>query len=135
MKIPSLFAIVAALSLTFLTPAVSHAQVQKGYIEATATGTGGTSTATANQVTGQITTASLTTAAGASHVCTVSCDRVSSGTKAVVHAVVTGYAGAGIPVVTQVTEGTGTFAVTLTNLHASAAVNAPIKFQFSVARP
>lgn len=50
-----------------------------GAFTATATGTGGTSTATLNRAAGMITTDAITTAAAASHVLTLTNNRVAAG--------------------------------------------------------
>jgi hypothetical protein len=58
---------------------VKNMPLYVGAFTATATGTGGTSTATLNRVVGMITTDAITTAAGAGHVMTVTNNRAAAG--------------------------------------------------------
>jgi hypothetical protein len=101
-----------------------------GNFTATATGTGGTSTATLNRPVGVITTDAITTAAGATHVMTITNNRVAAGDIAHV-TVVGGTFTAGIPVLKTVTTA-NTITLSITNAAAAAAVNGNIKVAFAV---
>ncbi len=97
---------------------------------ATASGTGGTSTVTLSKQNGVITTDAITTAAGAAHVITVTNTLVAATSRILVTLDKNG--SAGTPVITSVTPGSGSFTVEISNLHASAAVNAALKVHFLV---
>jgi hypothetical protein len=105
-----------------------------------ATGAGGAVTqitssstgVTLNTATGQVTTVALTTAAGAEEVFTVTNSSVADGDVVSVSPV---YAGTGTPgVFTTVTSGGGSFKITITNLHASAAFNAAMRINFVIVK-
>lgn len=84
---------------------------------------------TLNKHTGQITTVALTTAAGAEEVFTVSNSKVTSTD---VVEVATTYAGAGVPLVGVKAVANGSFDLVITNLHASAALNAALVVNFRI---
>lgn len=86
---------------------------------------------TLNKVTGKITTVALTTAAGAEERFTVTDSAVAVGDVVVV---ATTYAGAGTPMLGVVAVTAGTFDVVITNLHASAALNALMVINFAVVK-
>lgn len=98
---------------------------------ASCTGTGGTSTATLANRFGKLTTASLTTAAGATHVITVTNTAVKAADLAFA-SVKYGGASAGSPVVTSVAPGAGTLVITIQNVHASSAVNGTLIVDYAV---
>lgn len=92
------------------------------YKNVSATGNG----STVDGTTGQIATDSLTTAAGASTTISFSNPRVNF---TPVICQLRSYAGAGEPIISKVTTGTGTFSVTIRNI-GSSALNAPVNFMF-----
>lgn len=102
-----------------------------------ATGAGGAVTqitsastgVTLNKVSGQVTTVALTTAAAAEEVFTVT-----NSTVAVTDTVVvsTTYAGAGTPSVSVKGMAAGSFVIVITNLHATAALDAVLVINFTV---
>lgn len=98
---------------------------------ASCTGSSGTSTATLNNRFGKLTTASLTTAAAASHVITVTNSAVKAADLAFA-SVTLGTATTGEPVVGNVTCGAGTLVITLTNRAAAAAVNGTLVVSYAV---
>ena len=84
---------------------------------------------TINTPTGQITTVALTTAAAAEETFTVTCAAV-KGTDVVVLG--TTYAGAGTPMLSVKKIVDGAFDVVITNVHASAALNAAMVINYVV---
>jgi hypothetical protein len=86
---------------------------------------------TLNKPTGQITTVALTTAAAAEEVFTVNNSEVKATDTVVVG---TTYAGAGTPAVSVKGIADGSFVVVITNLHASAALNAVLVLNFAIIR-
>ncbi len=111
----------------------SSADVPSGY----ATGAGGavtqitdaTTGVTLNKPTGQITTVALTTVAAAEEEFTVTNSKVAA---IDVIAVSTTYAGAGTPIVAVKGVAAGSFKIVITNVHASAALNAALVINFAV---
>ncbi len=99
----------------------------------TASGTGGTSTATLHSPNGQVTTDGITTAAGATHVLTLTNALIS--TSSVINAVV-GYKDAtqGTPVIVKQALGAGSVAWTILNAHGASAFNGtnPLRIDFTV---
>lgn len=93
--------------------------------QATSSSTG----VTINKVCGQITTVALTTAAAAEEVFTVTNSKVAA-TDVIV--VTTTYAGAGTILVGVKKVADGSFDITITNLHASSALNAAVVINFAV---
>lgn len=91
--------------------------------------TDATTGVTINTPTGQITTVALSTAAAAEERFTVT--NAAVGAKDVI-AVSTTYAGAGTPAVTVTKVAAGAFDIVVTNLHASAALNALMVINFAV---
>jgi hypothetical protein len=89
---------------------------------ATATGTGGTSTVTLSKVQGTITCGAITTAAAGTHVMTVTNTLVTA--SSIIVASVNQNGSTGLPVITSIEPGSGSFVIRLSNLHASAAFNA-----------
>lgn len=85
---------------------------------------------TLNTPSGQITTVALTTAAGAEEVFVVTNSTVTSAD--VVVACASAYAGGGTPLVGVKTVDDGSFAIVITNLHASAALDAVLYINFAV---
>lgn len=85
---------------------------------------------TINAKCGKITTVALTTAAAAEEAFTVTNSKVS--TTSVVAVTITGYAGAGTPCAFVKTVASGSFTLALTNLHASAALDAAVSVNFVV---
>lgn len=85
---------------------------------------------TLNKPCGQITTVALSTAAGAEEVFTVTNDQV--GAAEVVAVSVGTYAGAGTPVANVKNVKSGSFDIVITNLHASAALDAAVVVNFIV---
>lgn len=102
-----------------------------------ATGAGGAVTqitsastgVTLNKVCGQITTVALTTAAAAEERFTVTNSTVDANDVVVVG---TTYAGAGTPLVTATKNAAGAFDIVITNLHATAALDALMIINFVV---
>jgi hypothetical protein len=102
-----------------------------------ATGAGGAVTqltsastgVTLDKLCGQITTVALTTAAAAEEVFTVTNSMVDAND---VVTVSTTYAGAGTPAVSVKGVAAGSFVVVITNLHASAALDAVLVVNFAV---
>jgi len=84
---------------------------------------------TVNALCGQITTVALTTAAAAEETFTVTNSKVAATD---VVAVSTTYDGAGTPMVSVRAVGAGSFKVVITNLHASAALDAALVVNFCV---
>lgn len=84
---------------------------------------------TLNRAVGQITTVALTTAAAAEEVFTVTNSLVAAADIVVAG---TTYAGAGTPVVSTKKTAAGAFDIVITNLHASAALNAAVVINFAV---
>ncbi len=107
--------------------------IPKGHV----TGSGGVVTqitssstgVTLNKPTGQITTVALTTAAAAEEVFTVSNSLVAATD---VPVLATTYAGAGTPALSVKNVVAGAFDIVITNLHASAALNAAMTINFSL---
>ena len=84
---------------------------------------------TCNSEAGVITTVSATTAAGASETFTVNCNEVTTGSVVVV--CVAGYAGStGVPNLRMGNLASGSFTITVTNVHATAALNGVLKVSF-----
>lgn len=94
----------------------------------TATGTGGTSTVTINAQMGTITTDAITTAAGATHVITLTNSAINTSSRMFATANASG--SAGMPVVTSVVPASGSATITIQNIHASSAFNAAIKVYY-----
>jgi hypothetical protein len=82
-----------------------------------------------NRLSGQITTVALTTAAAAEEVFTCNNSQVAATD---VVAVATTYAGAGTPIVAVKGVADGSFVIVITNVHASAALNAVLVVNFVV---
>lgn len=84
---------------------------------------------TLNKLCGQITTVALTTAAAAEEVFTVNNTEVAATD---VVAVSLTYVGAGTPIVSVKGVAAGSFVIVISNLHASAALDALVKINFAV---
>lgn len=95
----------------------------------TATASGGA--ATLNKSAGKITSESLTTAAGASYVLTLTNSAIAAADQ-VFASVANGTNAQGIPVVSRVTPGSNSVTIAVTNLHASQALNGTIVISFAV---
>jgi hypothetical protein len=106
----------------------------QGTKTATASGTGGTGTATLNKTQGKITTGALTTAAAATHVLTLTNSAIEAGDTVLV-TVGKGTATTGTPTVADVTPGAGSVVITIQNIHASVAVNGTLVIGFLVLKP
>lgn len=89
-----------------------------------------TNAGTLNTAYGTITTESLTTAAGAAQALTITNSLITANTMVI--AVISGYAGTGVPVITKIVPAAGSFVATVTNLAAAAALNAAITIKFIV---
>lgn len=98
---------------------------------ASCTGTGATSTATLANRFGKLTTAALTTAAGATHVITLTNTAVKAADLAFA-SVKYGGASTGSPVVTSVASAANSLVITIQNVHASVAVNGTLIVDFAV---
>lgn len=98
---------------------------------ASCTGTGATSTATLSKQVNRLTTASLTTAAGATHTITLTNTKVTANS---VFSLEVSRAGAtaGIPYITKVTPGAGTVDIEITNIHAAAAFNGTLRVALTI---
>lgn len=107
--------------------------IDSGTKTATATGTGGTSTATLNKASGKITSAALTTAAGATHVLTLTNSKIAAADIVLV-SVGKGTATTGTLTVADVLPAAGSVAITIQNIHASAAVNGTLVISFVVVK-
>lgn len=101
-------------------------------LTATATGTSGTSTVTLSKPLGVITTDAITTGAAADHVMTVT--NASVTTASIINVTVNKNASTGWPVITSVEPGAGSYVIRITNAHASAAFNAPLKLMVHVVK-
>ena len=110
---------------------VSALHVDTGTKTATATGTGGTGAATLNKMSGVITTAALTTAAGAAYALTITNSDIAAA-DIVMADVALGTATTGSPGITTVGVAAGSVVVTIQNFHASAAVNGTLLISFIV---
>lgn len=98
----------------------------------TSVGAAGTGTATLNKSSGKVTTPALTTAAGATHVLTLTNSKIKA-TDMVLVTVGTG--GTGTPTVGPVTPANGSVVITIQNIHASVAFSAAIAIGFLVIKP
>jgi hypothetical protein len=98
----------------------------------TSVGTSGTGTATLSKTSGKITTPTgITTAAGATHVLTLTNTKIAAGDIVLV-TVGKGTATTGTPTVADVTPAAGSVVITIQNIHASAALNGSIAVGFLV---
>lgn len=119
---------VANLTATTYTVAAGGTFVSdKGTVSATGSGT--SSSATLNTMAGVVTTPSMSSAAGATHVVTVSNSLVA--TTDIILASLTS-ASAGTPILQYITPGTGSFTITILNAHASVAFNNTAKAAYLV---
>jgi hypothetical protein len=99
---------------------------------ATAVGTT-TATATLNTRSGTITSAALTTAAAGTYVLTLTDNQIAAGDQVFAQAAL-GTSTTGTPVVTKTTVTANTAVITVTNIHASAALNGTITVAFQVVK-
>lgn len=83
------------------------------------------------QVSGEATSSSLTTAAGATASITITNASIVATSK-VFAAVKNGTNSAGMPVITTITPGSGSAVVVVQNIHASAALNGTLKLEYFV---
>lgn len=95
------------------------------------TGTSTAAAATVNTQVGQITTESLTTAAGATYSFTLTNSLITATSK-VFASVGLGTATTGTPCVAYITPGTGSATIVIQNIAAAAALNGTIKINFHV---
>lgn len=107
--------------------------LDSGTKTATASGTGGTSTATLNKASGKITTAALTTAAAATHVLTLANSKIAAADQVYV-SVGKGTATAGTLTVADVLPAAGSVAITIQNIHSANAVNGTLVISFMVVK-
>lgn len=84
---------------------------------------------TMNRPSGQITTVAATTAAAAEDTFTVTCSACTTDSVVVLS---TTYAGAGLPIVYCSRVASGSFNVTISNVHAADAVNALLVINFAI---
>jgi hypothetical protein len=124
----------AALLTAFATPALAAStftpntlRLDKGTKTATASG----GAATLHKLAGKITSEALTTAAAASYTLTVTNNKVAAADQ-VFASVAYGTSTTGVPVVTRVTPGAGSFVVVVRNIDAAAAFNGTIVVTFFV---
>jgi hypothetical protein len=118
-------------SITAPNATVSALHVDTGTKIASATGTGATGAATLNKMSGVITTAALTTAAGASYALTIANSDIAAA-DIVMADVQFGTATTGSPGLTTVATAAGSVVITVQNFHASAAVNGTLLISFVV---
>lgn len=98
----------------------------------TATATGGTTgAATLNKNSGIITSPSLTTAAGATWVLTITNSAIAATDQVYAQLATTS---AGTPIITNVVPGAGSVVITVTNIHATAALNNTVLISFLVVK-
>lgn len=124
-------------TVTELASAISTVNGVTGGTAAFATGNGGAVTqettaatgVTLNKLCGQITTVALTTAAAAEEAFAVTNSTVDANDVVVVS---TTYAGGGTPAITVKGVAAGSFTIVITNLHASAALDAVVVVNFAV---
>lgn len=117
-----------ALTTTSPTAGLGYATGAGGAVtQATSITTG----VTLNKATGQVTTVAATTAAAAEDTFTVT-NSVMAATDVVV--LTTTYAGAGTPIVYCKKAAAGSFDVTISNLHASAALDAALVINFAIVK-
>lgn len=83
---------------------------------------------TINNEYGTITTESLTTAAGSSQALTITDSKCTA--NSMVMAVISGYSGTGIPVVSKIVPAAGSFVITVHNVASAAALNAALTIKF-----
>lgn len=114
-----------------IEPATGGLVSDDGTKTATASGTGGTGTATLNKTQGKVTTGALTTAAAATHVLTLTNSKIAAADTVLV-TVGKGTATTGIPTVADVTPGAGSVVITIQNIAAAAAINGTLVIGFLV---
>lgn len=110
---------------------VSALHVDTGTKTAVATGTGATGAATLNKMSGVITTAALTTAAGAGYALTLTNSDIAAA-DIVMADVQFGTSTTGSPGLTTVATAAGSCVITVQNFHATAAVNGTLVISFVV---
>lgn len=98
---------------------------------ASCTGTGATSTATLNNRFGTLTTAALTTAAGATHTITLTNSAVKAADLAFA-SVEYGTASAGTPNIAMVNSAANSLVITIQNIHSANAVNGTLVVNYAV---
>lgn len=109
---------------------LNSVKVDTGTKTATATGTT-TATATLDKNSGKVTSASLTTAAGATYVLTLTSSAIAAADQVYVSVAT---AGTGTPSVTHVEPGVGSVVINIQNIHASAAFNNTIVISYFVVK-
>jgi hypothetical protein len=126
--------LVAAALVLLATPALADTPfspnngVQLGRGTKTATATAGA--ATLNQLSGLVTSESLSTAAGASYVLTITDNKIAA-TDEVLVVISGGTNSAGTPVLMKAVPGNGSLVVTITNLHATVALSGTLRVTFA----
>lgn len=110
----------------------SALHLDTGTKTATAVGTT-TATATLSKMSGVVTSAALTTAAGGTWVLTLTNSDIAA-TDQVFASVGNGTSTTGTPMVATVTPAAGSVVVTVQNIHASAALNGTITLSFAVVK-
>lgn len=120
--------------LAFDASAVSNLKGQTngiGYVTgAGSTGTEASNTVTVDALCGTITTSSLTTAAAGEYVITVTCSKCAATDVPIV--AIKANAGNGTPAAVVTAVSAGSFVITLTNLHASAAFNSAMTLNYAI---
>lgn len=100
---------------------------------ATKTATATAGAATLNRMVGQVTSESLTTAAGATYTLTLT-NSYTLASDMVFASVQLGSSTTGMPVVTTVTPSAGQLVIVVQNIHATAALNGTIKISYTTFR-
>lgn len=118
-----------APTLSGITAFAAGATIDTDSGTATATGTGTTGSATINKMAGVVTTTTMTSTAGNTYTLTIT-----NSTVAAADIVLVSFTSAttGLPVLGNVTPGSGAFTVTFTNISATIALNAVAVVSFLV---
>lgn len=122
---------IAAQAIITGTDSTNQAQqVRMGQLQLGMGSSTGTNTPTINNGSGTITTASLTTAAGATQAITLTNNRIAAGDA--IQATADPNGSAGVPVVANVAVSAGQAIFLVQNIAGAAALNAPIKIYFVI---
>jgi len=95
--------------------------------------TGGTATGNTPEINtraGKITTASLTTAAAATTDIVLTNSKIA--TTSICNVTISGYTGAGIPIIAKAVPTASTLTITIMNIHGADALNAAVKIDFAI---
>lgn len=95
------------------------------------TGTASAGAVTMNSLNGQVTTESLTTAAGAEYTLTIT-NSLATANSVVIASVGNGTSSAGTPGIGGVSASAGSIVITVTNLHSANAFNGTLKINFAI---